>query len=29
MTDAKQFMSEIGGGVFAEQVSLALSDVAH
>jgi hypothetical protein len=28
MTDAKQFIGEIGGGVFAEQVSSALSDVA-
>jgi len=28
MTDAKQFISEIGGGVFAEQISSALSDVA-
>lgn len=28
MTDVNQFMSEIGGGVFAEQIASALSDVA-
>lgn len=28
MTDVNQFMSEIGGGVFTQQIAAALSDVA-
>lgn len=28
MTDVNQFMGEIGGGVFAQQIASALSDVA-